>query len=129
MQDPISDMLAMIKNAQARHKEALTLPSSKQKINICKVLLEEGFIEGYEVSDNEKKPELTIRLKYFKETPVIETLVRVSKPSLRCYRSKDQLPRYKDGLGVAIVSTSQGIMSDKRARSLNLGGEIICYVS
>ncbi|MEM1243872.1 MAG: 30S ribosomal protein S8 [Pseudomonadota bacterium] len=129
MQDPISDMLAMIKNAQARNKVSVTLPSSKHKVNIAKVLLDEGYINGYKVSDDKIKPQLEIELKYFKGKPVIESLIRVSKPSLRCYKSKKLLPNYKDGLGIAIVSTSKGVMSNKRSRTLGIGGEIICYVS
>lgn len=127
MQDTLADMFTRIRNAQAATKEAVTMPSSKQKVEIARVLKEEGYVADYAVS-GDTKPELTITLKYFEGRPVIEKIERVSKPSLRQYRGKGNLPKVADGLGVAIVSTSKGVMSDRAARAAGVGGEVICTV-
>lgn len=128
MQDPIADMLTRIRNGQAAKKEFVTLPSSKLKVAIAKVLKEEGYIVSYEVS-NSVKPELTINLKYYQGKPVVESIKRVSRPGLRIYKGKDALPTVMGGLGIAIVSTSKGVMTDRLARQQGLGGEIICFVA
>jgi small subunit ribosomal protein S8 len=127
MTDPIADMLTRIRNAQSASKADVTMPSSKLKSAIAKVLLDEGYIAGFS-SDNEAKPQLTITLKYHQGRPVIDEIKRVSRPGLRIYKSKDELPRILNGLGVAIVSTSAGVMSDREARAAGRGGEIICTV-
>ncbi|MFN8770629.1 MAG: 30S ribosomal protein S8 [Neisseriaceae bacterium] len=128
MQDTIADMLTRIRNAQSAKKEVVVMPSSKIKVAIAKVLDEEGYIDGFKV-EGDKKPELTIGLKYYAGKPVIERLERISRPGLRIYRSCEDLPTVMNGLGVAIVSTSKGVITDRRARSLNVGGEVICLVS
>ncbi len=128
MQDPISDMLTRIRNGQAANKVAVKMPSSKLKVAIAALLQAEGYIEGYAV-DGEAKPELEVTLKYFQAKPVIEQIKRVSRPGLRVYKKKDDLPSVMGGLGVAVVSTSKGLMSDRAARKAGLGGEIICYVA
>lgn len=128
MQDPIADMLTRIRNGQAARKENVTLPSSKLKVAIAKVLKEEGYIESYEVS-NSVKAELTITLKYYQGKAVVESIKRVSRPGLRIYKGKDALPTVMGGLGIAIVSTSKGVMTDRLARKEGLGGEIICFVA
>lgn len=127
MQDPLSDMLTRIRNAHHRSKPDVTMPSSKLKASVAKVLLEEGYIAGYNVSD-EVKPSLTVELKYFEGKPVIEELTRISKPSLRTYKASDDLPKVRSGLGVAIVSTSSGVMTDRAARAAGIGGEVLCTV-
>lgn len=129
MQDPIADMLVRIKNAQAVKKEGVFIPSSKLKIALADVLKEEGYIEGYEVTESEGKTALTIFLKYFKGAPVMQELKRASRPGLRLYKHMRELPKVMNGLGIAVVSTSQGLMSDHKARQMGLGGEILCYVS
>lgn len=129
MTDPIADLLTRIRNAHHAEKIALTLPGSKIKSAISKVLLDEGYIEGFKDSVEEGKPTLTITLKYFEGEPVIERLQRVSKPGLRVYKSADELPKVNGGLGIAIVSTSKGIMTDRAARSAGVGGEVLCSVS
>lgn len=128
MTDPIADMLTRIRNAQAASKYDVTMPSSKLKVAIAKVLLDEGFITEYS-ADNEVKPTLTVTLKYYEGRPVIDNLKRVSRPGLRIYKNKDELPKILNGLGVAIVSTSGGVMTDKQARASGRGGEILCTVS
>ena len=128
MQDPISDMLTRIRNGQAAQKVAVKMPSSKLKVAIAALLKAEGYIEDYAV-DSEAKPALEITLKYFQAKPVIERIQRVSRPGLRVYKKKDELPTVMGGLGVAVVSTSKGLMSDRAARKAGLGGEIICYVA
>ena len=128
MQDPISDMLTRIRNAQARQKETVTMPSSRAKVEIAVLLEKEGFIKGHLVS-KDVKPELTIELKYFNGKPVIEMLKRISRPGLRIYKACADLPKVLRGLGVAVVSTSQGLMTDREARKLGIGGEIVCYVA
>lgn len=127
MSDPIADMLTRVRNGQAADKASVTMPSSKTKCAIAQVLKDEGYIEDFSVS-GDKKPELTIVLKYFGGKPVIEELQRVSRPGLRIYRAADEVPQVLGGLGVAIVSTSGGIMSDKAARAAGKGGEVICTV-
>lgn len=128
MQDPIADMLTRIRNGQAANKVAITMPSSKLKVAIANVLAEEGYVENVKVLEG-VKPELEITLKYFQNKPVVESIQRVSRPGLRIYKRKDELPKVMGGLGIAIVSTSKGVMTDRAARQAGLGGEIICYVA
>lgn len=128
MSDPIADMLTRVRNAQAASKADVTMPSSKLKLAIAKVLLDEGFITGFS-ADDAVKPTLTVSLKYFEGRPVIDELKRVSRPGLRIYKNKDDLPKILNGLGIAIVSTSAGVMTDREARATGRGGEIICTVS
>ncbi len=127
LQDPVSDMLTRIRNAQKAAKVSVTMPSSNQKENIAKVLRDEGYILGYSTSGDAKK-ELSIELKYFQGKPVIEEIKRVSRPGLRIFKSKDELPSVNGGLGIAIISTSKGVMTDKQARDSGNGGEVICTV-
>lgn len=126
--DPVADMLTRIRNAQRIGRSMVVMPSSKQKIAIARVLQEEGYISSFEV-EGDVKAQLTVNLKYYQGKPVIETLKRVSRPGLRIFKTKDQLPRVLGGLGIAIVSTSKGVMSDQKARAIGVGGEIICYVA
>jgi len=128
MQDPIADMLTRIRNGQAAKHVSVKMPSAKLKIAIAKMLKEEGYITDYAVAD-EAKPELEITLKYFQGQPVVETIQRVSRPGLRIYKRKNELPKVMGGLGVAIVSTSKGLMTDRTARQNGMGGEVICYVA
>ena len=128
MTDPIADMLTRVRNAQAASKFDVTMPSSKLKLSIAKVLQDEGYIAGYS-SDNAVKPTLTVALKYHEGRPVIDELKRVSRPGLRIYKNKNELPKILNGLGIAIVSTSAGVMTDREARDSGRGGEIICTVS
>lgn len=127
MQDTLADMFTRIRNAQMATKETVSMPSSKLKVEVARVLKEEGYISDFAVSET-AKPELTVTLKYFEGKPVIEHLQRVSKPSLRQYKGKDALPKVAEGLGVAIVTTSQGVMTDRAARQAGVGGEVICTV-
>ncbi|MCZ6471616.1 MAG: 30S ribosomal protein S8 [Gammaproteobacteria bacterium] len=127
LQDPISDMLTRVRNAQKAHKLSVTMPSSSQKVNIATVLKDEGYVGSFKVSDGVKK-ELTIELKYYQGKPVIESIKRVSRPGLRIFKSKDDLPSINGGLGIAIISTSGGLMTEKQARAAGHGGEIICSV-
>lgn len=129
MSDPIADMLTRIRNAQMVGKASVTMASSKQKEAICQVLAEEGYITGFEVERASGKAFLTVWLKYFEGRPVIENIQRVSKPSRRIYQGKNELPKVQGGLGIAIVSTSKGVMTDKAARKRGFGGEVICIVS
>ena len=129
MSDPIADMLTRIRNAQATNKVSVSMPTSKMKVGIAKVLKDEGFINDYRVNENGGKPQLEIVLKYFEGHGVIDSMKRVSRPGLRQYRRKDDLPRVLDGLGIVIVSTSKGIMTDAAARAEGQGGEVICYVA
>ncbi len=129
MSDPIADMLTRIRNGQRAEKVTVTMPASKKKQALAELLKAEGFIEGLAVSENGGKPELRVHLKYFNGEPVIETLQRVSRPGLRVYKGCDELPSVKNGLGVAVISTSKGVMTDKAARAAGIGGEVICYVS
>ena len=128
MQDPIADMLTRIRNGQAANKVAISMPSSKLKVAIASVLAEEGYVESFKVVEG-SKPELEIILKYFQNKPVVESIQRVSRPGLRIYKRKDELPKVMGGLGVAVISTSKGVMTDRAARQAGLGGEIICYVA
>jgi len=127
LQDPVSDMLTRIRNAQRAEKVNVTMPSSTQKVNIARVLKDEGYILDYSVSGDVKK-ELMIELKYYQGKPVIEQIDRVSRPGLRIFKSKDELPSVNGGLGIAIISTSKGMMTEKQARSSGTGGEVICTV-
>lgn len=130
MQDPVADMLTRIRNAQARHKPSVEMPASKLRKAIADLLVSEGYLTAAEITEGEKgKKTLSIRLKYYEGKGVIEQLKRYSRPGLRQYRSRDELPSVKKGLGVAIISTSQGIMSDRAARSAGIGGEVIALVS
>jgi len=129
MSDPIADMLTRIRNAQQVKKTSVSLPSSKQKVAIAEVLEVEGYISGFAISDARVGKTLTIELKYFQGKPVIEAISRVSRPGLRIFKNKDSLPKVLGGLGIAIVSTSSGLMSDRRARASGQGGEVICYVN
>jgi small subunit ribosomal protein S8 len=129
MQDTVADMLTRVRNAQMAKKATVSMPQSKLKQAIAGVLQSEGYIASAEVADNDGKPTLTLTLKYFEGKPVIETVKRVSRPGLRQYRGKNDLPRVKQGLGIAIVSTSQGIMTDRAARAAGVGGEVIAFVS
>ena len=129
MSDPVADMLTRIRNAQATNKVSVTIPSSKVKVGIAKVLKDEGYINDYSVADNGGKAELTVTLRYFQGRGVIDMIQRASRPGLRQYRGKQDLPRVFQGLGVAIVSTSQGIMTDAAAREAGHGGEVLCYVA
>lgn len=129
MTDPVADMLTRIRNAQMAEKLSVTMPSSKLKVAIAKVLKDEGYIDDFAVRENGAKPELDVALKYYAGRPVIERIERVSKPGLRVYKGKDDLPRVMNGLGVAIVSTPKGVMTDRRARAGNMGGEVLCIVA
>lgn len=128
MQDTLADMFTRIRNAQMAKKVQVEIPASKAKEAVAKVLLDEGYIAGYKVSDD-KKPVMTVDLKYFEGNPVIDKIARVSRPGLRVYKSAGEIPKVKGGLGVMIVSTNQGIISDRAARKANVGGELICEVS
>ena len=129
MSDPIADMLTRVRNGQSADKASVEMPSSKGKIAIAKVLIDEGYIADYSVDDNSAKPLLTIDLKYYQGKAVIEEIKRVSRPGLRIYKNKDELPSIQNGLGIAIISTSKGVMTDSQARAANQGGEVICTVS
>jgi small subunit ribosomal protein S8 len=128
MSDPIADMLTRIRNAQAMEKVTVSMPSSKVKVSIAKVLKDEGYIDGFVVK-GESKPELEIQLKYYAGRPVIEKIERVSTPGLRVYKGSQELPKVMNGLGVAIVSTSRGVMTDHKARAQGVGGEVLCLVA
>lgn len=128
MQDPLSDMLTRIRNGQMAKKAAVVIPSSKTKIAVAQVLQDEGYISGFSV-EGDKIPELTVELKYFEGKPVIEEIKRVSRPGLRIYKSTDALPKVMGGLGIAIVSTDKGVMTDRAARAAGVGGEVLCFVS
>ena len=129
MSDPIADMFTRIRNAQRVDKETVAMPSSKLKVAIAAVLKDEGYIDGFEVKTDSGKPELQVQLKYYAGRPVIERLERVSRPGLRVYKGRNDLPKVLNGLGVAIVTTPQGVMTDRRARQVGLGGEVIGYVA
>jgi small subunit ribosomal protein S8 len=129
MSDPIADMLTRIRNAQMVEKPSVTLPASKVKVAIAKVLKDEGYIDGYVVKGEGAKPELEIALKYYAGKPVIEKIERVSRPGLRVYKGRHDIPNVMNGLGVAIVTTPQGVMTDRKARQVGIGGEVLCYVS
>ncbi len=129
MTDPIADMLTRIRNGQRAGKVSVSMPSSKLKQSIAQVLKDEGYIADFSVQDEDGKPSLNVSLKYYEGQPVIDTLKRVSRPGLRIYKATDELPKVMGGLGVAIVSTSKGVMSDRAARAAGEGGEVLCYVS
>jgi len=129
MTDPIADMLTRIRNGQRAGKVSVSMPSSKLKQSIANVLKDEGYIADYSEQDEGGKPSLNVSLKYYDGQPVIDTLKRISRPGLRIYKAKDELPKVMGGLGVAIVSTSKGVMSDRAARAAGEGGEVLCYVS
>jgi small subunit ribosomal protein S8 len=129
MQDPIADMLTRIRNGQAGSKVKVPMPSSKLKVAVAEVLKQEGYISDYQVESAEGKQVLTVLLKYFEGRPVIARLERASRPARRLYKGKDELPRVLGGLGIAIVSTPRGVMSDRAARAAGHGGEVLCYVA
>lgn len=129
MSDPIADMLTRIRNAQMTNKPMVSMPSSKLKGAIANVLKDEGYIDDYAVQDVEGKPQLNISLKYYAGRPVIEKIERVSRPGLRIYRGMNDIPKVMNGLGVTIVSTSKGVMTDRKAQAAGVGGEILCVVA
>ena len=128
MSDPIADMLTRIRNAQSVEKTAVTMPSSKLKVAIAQVLKDEGYIDGF-ANKGDAKAELEIALKYYAGRPVIERIERVSRPGLRIYKGRHSIPQVQNGLGVAIVTTPQGVMTDRKARASGIGGEVLCYVA
>ena len=129
MSDPIADMLTRIRNAQAVDKSVAKMPSSKLKVAIAQVLKDEGYIDGFSVKAEGGKAELEIALKYYAGRPVIERIERVSRPGLRIYKGRDAIPQVMNGLGVAIVTTPKGVMTDRKARQTGVGGEVLCYVA
>jgi small subunit ribosomal protein S8 len=129
MSDPIADMLTRIRNAQIVQKAAVTMPASKLKVAIAQVLKDEGYIDGFQVKNDDGKSELEIALKYYAGRPVIERIERVSRPGLRIYKGRDAIPQVMNGLGVAIVTTPKGVMTDRKARQTGVGGEVLCYVA
>ncbi|NLB31376.1 MAG: 30S ribosomal protein S8 [Alcaligenaceae bacterium] len=129
MSDPIADMLTRIRNAQMVEKVSVSMPSSKLKVAIATVLKDEGYIDSFEVKGEKAKPELEIALRYYAGRPVIERIERVSRPGLRVYKASNDIPQVMNGLGVTIVSTSRGVMTDRKARSEGVGGEVLCYVA
>ena len=129
MSDPIADMLTRIRNAQRVDKASVSMPSSKLKVAIATVLKDEGYIDSFEVKANDGKPVLEISLKYYAGRPVTERIERVSKPGLRIYKGRHSIPQVMNGLGVTIVSTSRGVMTDRKARANGVGGEVLCYVA
>ena len=128
MSDPIADFLTRVRNAQMAGKKTVSCPASKIKVAICKVLEDEGYITGHSVDENGGKPVVNVDLKYFRGKPVIEEIKRVSRPGLRYYRGKEELPRNRAGLGIAILSTNKGLMTDKQAEAAGIGGEVLCTV-
>ncbi|MCA3240934.1 MAG: 30S ribosomal protein S8 [Betaproteobacteria bacterium] len=129
MSDPIADMLTRIRNAQSVAKAAVTMPSSKLKVAIAQVLKDEGYIDGFAVKSEGGKSNLEVALKYYAGRPVIERIERVSRPGLRIYKGRDAIPQVMNGLGVAIVTTPRGVMTDRKARQTGVGGEVLCYVA
>jgi len=129
MTDPVADMLTRIRNGQMAEKLGVSMPSSKLKEAIARVLMDEGYIENFAVRKEGAKAELDIELKYYAGRPVIERIERVSRPGLRVYRGKQDFPKVMNGLGIAIVSTPRGVMTDRKARSVNVGGEVLCIVA
>ncbi|MDR2238889.1 MAG: 30S ribosomal protein S8 [Zoogloeaceae bacterium] len=129
MTDPVADMLTRIRNAQLAQKNSVAMPSSKLKAAIAAVLKDEGYIDDFAVRDADGKSQLDIALKYYAGRPVIERIERISRPGLRVYRGSGDLPRVMNGLGIAIVSTPKGVMTDRRARATNVGGEVLCIVA
>ena len=129
MSDPVADMLTRIRNGQGTNKVSITMPASKLKKAIANVLKDEGYIENYAEQEVQGKPVLNIELKYYAGRPVIEKIERVSKPGLRIYKASENIPEVMNGLGVAIVSTSKGVMTDRKAKAAGIGGEVLCYVA
>ena len=129
MSDPIADMLTRIRNAQLVQKAIVSMPSSKIKVAIAQVLKDEGYIDGFQVKTEGAKSELEVALKYYAGKPVIERIERVSRPGLRVYKGRDDIPQVMNGLGVAIVTTPKGVMTDRKARQTGVGGEVLCYVA
>ncbi len=129
MSDPIADMLTRIRNGQMAGHANVVIPSSKVKVAVAKVLESEGYISAYSINENSGKSELSVDLKYFDGKPVIDMIKRVSRPGLRVYKNKDELPKVIGGLGIAVISTSKGIMTDRDARQAGIGGEVVCYVA
>ncbi|MBA3024511.1 MAG: 30S ribosomal protein S8 [Pseudomonadota bacterium] len=129
MSDPIADMLTRIRNAQMAEKTIVAMPSSKIKAAIAKVLQDEGYVDGFKVMENDGKPMLEIGLKYYADRPVIEKIQRVSRPGLRVYKGSEDIPHVMNGMGIAIVSTSKGLMTDHKARANGIGGEVLCIVA
>ena len=129
MSDPIADLLTRIRNAQMVSKATVSVPSSKVKVAIAEVLKEEGYIDGFDVKTEDGKSELAITLKYYAGRPVIERIERVSRPGLRVYKGRNAIPQVQNGLGVAIVTTPKGVMTDRKARATGVGGEVLCYVA
>jgi small subunit ribosomal protein S8 len=129
MSDPIADMLTRIRNAQMAEKVSVAMPSSKLKVAIARVLQDEGYVEGFKVASNDGKSVLEIGLKYYAGRPVIETVQRVSRPGLRIYKGSKDIPKVMNGLGIAIVSTPKGLMTDHKARANGIGGEVLCIVA
>ncbi len=128
MQDPIADFLTRMRNAQQAGHADVSMPHSRAKADICRILQDEGYIEGYAASDDASKRQLTVRLKYHEHKPVMAEIRRVSRPGLRIYRNAKDLPSVRNGLGVAIISSSQGLMTDRAARKRGVGGEVVCTV-
>ena len=129
MSDPIADLLTRIRNAQMVAKPTVSVPSSKVKVAIAQVLKDEGYIDGFQIKSADGKSELEITLKYYAGQPVIERIERVSRPGLRVYKGRDAIPEVMNGLGVAIVTTPKGVMTDRKARASGVGGEVLCYVA
>ena len=129
MSDPIADMLTRIRNAQAVEKAVVAMPASKLKVAIAQVLKDEGYIDGFAVRGEKVQPQLEIALKYYAGRPVIERIERVSRPGLRVYKGRHDIPNVMNGLGVAIVTTPKGVMTDRKARATGVGGEVLCYVA
>ena len=129
MSDPIADMLTRIRNAQMVEKPTVSMPASKLKVAIAQVLKDEGYVDGFAVVGDPAKPQLEISLKYYAGRPVIERIERVSRPGLRVYKGRHDIPNVMNGLGVAIVTTPKGVMTDRKARQAGIGGEVLCYVS
>ena len=129
MSDPIADLLTRIRNAQMVSKATVSVPSSNVKVAIAQVLKDEGYVDGFEVKTEDGKSELVITLKYYAGRPVIERIERVSRPGLRVYKGSNAIPQVQNGLGVAIVTTPKGVMTDRKARATGVGGEVLCYVA
>lgn len=129
MSDPVADMLTRIRNGQQVDKASVVMPSSKLKVAIAQVLKDEGYIDGFQVKAEDGKPQLEIALKYYAGRPVIERIERVSRPGLRVYKGRNDIPRVMNGLGVAIVTTPKGVMTDRKARAAGIGGEVLCFVA
>ena len=129
MSDPVADMLTRIRNGQSAGKQTVVMPSSRLKVSIAQVLKDEGYVQDFATSDNEGKPLLEVTLKYFQGRPVIEVIRRVSRPGLRIYKGQQDLPKVRGGLGITIVSTSKGVMTDREARKQGHGGEVLAYVA